>query len=49
MLDVQFRSCVSSDVADVQRLVDNLYESYPAENGFRPNITRTYNEFSRFP
>ena len=49
MFDIQFRSCQSRDVADVQRLVDNLFEAYPPEDGFRPNISRTCNEFSRFP
>ncbi len=49
MLDIQFRSCALSDITDVQRLVDDLFDTYPPEDGFRPNIGRTHNEFMRFP
>jgi hypothetical protein len=49
MLDIQFRSCLKSDLVDIQLLVDNLFLTYPPEDGFRPNIGRTYNEFMRFP
>jgi len=49
MLDVQFRSCLSKDVADVQKLVDDLFNAYPAEEGLKPKIARTFNEFMRFP
>ncbi len=49
MLNIQFRSSSLSDLLDVQKLVDNLFEAYPPEDGFKPNIGRTYNEFMRFP
>jgi hypothetical protein len=49
MLDIQFRSCLLEDVANIQRLVDELFRVYPPEDGLKPNISRTYNEFMRFP
>jgi hypothetical protein len=49
MLDIHFRTCLLKDVANVQRLVDDLFEAYPPEDGLSPTIIRTYNEFMRFP
>jgi len=49
MFEIQFRSCLLRDVPYIQRLVDDLFKSYPAEDGLRPNISRTYSEFMRFP
>ena len=49
MFDIQFRPCLLKDVTHVQQLVNNLFKVYPAEDGLKPNIVRTYNEFMRFP
>ena len=44
-----FVHAASADLTAIQHLVNNLFELYPAEDGLKPNITRTYNEFMRFP
>jgi len=49
MLDVHFRSCRYEDIEDIQVLVNDLFKTYPAEDGVGPNIRRTFAEFSRFP
>lgn len=49
MLDIKFRSCESTDLSHIQKLVNDLFDLYPAEEGFRPDIKRTYTEFMRFP
>ncbi len=49
MLDVRFRSCRHDDIENIQLLVDELFETYPAEEGLKPCLRKTFAEFSRFP
>ena len=48
MANIQFRPCHHADIVKVQEFVDELFNLYPPD-GARPNITRTYEEFARFP
>ena len=49
MLDIHFRPCLSSDIDTVQQFVNDLFKSYPPEEGLSPNIARTFSEFARCP
>lgn len=49
MSDFIFRFAIEHDLASVQRYVDELYISYPGEEGMHPDIRLTFEEFSRHP
>lgn len=49
MLDIIFRPCRPNDIDIVQQLVDDLFKTYPPEEGRRPSIARTFSEFTRRP
>jgi len=49
MLDLCFRPFRSTDAESVQQLVDGLLNAYSAEKLVKPNIVRTFAEFTRYP